>query len=73
MRLAIDKIIDNIAVIENIETLEKMEVDCGLLPSSSHEGSILVYEDGIYKLDKTEEDRRRKLIEEQFRRLRSND
>ena len=73
MRFAVDEIIDDIVVLEDIKTLERREVNISLLPHFIHEGSILVYQDNKYVLDKTEEIERRKLIEERFRRLRSND
>lgn len=73
MKFAVDEIIDNIVVLEDIKTLERREVNISLLPHFIHEGSILVYQDNKYVLDKTEEIERRKLIEERFRRLRSND
>jgi len=73
MKWVIDRIIDNIAILENMDTLEKREVDISLLPSSIHEGAILKYLDNNYVLDNSEEIDRRKLIEEKFKRLRSND
>ena len=73
MKFAVDEIIDDIVVLENIETLERREVNISLLPHFIHEGSILVYRDNKYILDKMEEMERRKLIEDKFRRLRSND
>lgn len=73
MKFAVDEIIDNIVVLENIKTLERRDVNISLLPHFIHEGSILVYEDNKYILDRKEEISRRKLIEEKFRRLRSND
>jgi hypothetical protein len=73
MKWAVDKIIDNIVLLENIETLEKKEVDISQLPSFLHEGAILVYSDNEYYLNETEEEKRRRLIEEKFRRLRDND
>lgn len=72
MKWAVDKIINNIATIENINTLEKKEIDIAILPFSIHEGSILINKDGIYELELNEEERRRKLIEERFKRLRNN-
>lgn len=72
MKWAVDRIINDIVIIENIETLEKREVDITLLPSSIYEGSILVYQNNKYILDETEEEQRRRLIEEKFMRLRNN-
>lgn len=72
MKWAVDRIIDNIAVIENIKTLEKKEIDITLLHFSIYEGAILTYENNIYKLDETEEEIRRKIILEKFNKLRNN-
>lgn len=72
MKWTVDKIIENIATIENIDTLEKQEIDITLLPFSIHEGSILTNKDGIYNLELDEEEKRRKLIEERFKKLRND-
>ena len=73
MKWAVDEIIDNIVVRENIESGEKKEVDITLLPSYIYEGDILVYENDEYILDESEEKRCRRIIIEKFKRLRSND
>lgn len=72
MKYAVDRIIDNIAVIENINTLERKEIDITTLPFSIYEGSILIYQNNEYKLEEDEEERRRRIILEKFRRLRNN-
>lgn len=72
MKFAVDRIEDNIAVLENIETNELMSVDVTLLPSSIHEGSILVFINNTYISDNAEEEIRRKMIEERFMKLRNN-
>lgn len=72
MKYSVDKIIDNIALIENIDTLEKKEIDITTLPYSLYEGAIIIYKDDTYYLDESEEQRRRRLIEEKFKRLRNN-
>lgn len=72
MEWAVDKIEDNIVIIENTQTLERKEVDKELLPSSIHEGSILIYKDKEYYLNQDKEILRRKEIEERFKRLRNN-
>lgn len=73
MKWAVDEIIDDIAILENIESGEKKEVDITLLSSYIYEGAILVYENDEYILDESEEERRRRIIIEKFKRLRSND
>ncbi len=71
MKYSIDKILDNIATLENVETKQIIEVNIKDLPEEIHEGSILVLEKGKYKLDLDEEEIRRKRIEEKFNKLRS--
>ena len=58
MKYAVDRIEDNIVVLENIETKEKKKVKKDLLPIIK-EGSILIEENNSYKLDKEEELKRR--------------
>lgn len=72
MKFAVDRIEDDIVVLENIETNELREIDRMLLPSSIHEGAILVFANNTYILDNDEEEKRRKMIEERFMRLRNN-
>lgn len=71
MKWAIDRIINDIVIIENIETLEKKEVSIELLPTSIHEGTILIYENEKYKLNESLEEQRRRIIEEKFKKLRN--
>ena len=71
MKYSIDKILDNIATLENVETKQLTEVNTKDLPEEIHEGSILILEDGKYKLDLNEEEIRRKRIEEKFNKLRN--
>ena len=71
MKYSIDKILDDIATLENVETKQITEVNIKDLPEEIHEGSILVLEDGKYKLDFNEEEIRRKRIEEKFNKLRN--
>lgn len=73
MRYAVDRIEDNIVVLENINTKEKLEVQKGLLPSNIKDGTILIFENNEYKLDLNEEELRRKKIQERFNRLRKKD
>ena len=72
MKWAVDKIINGIATIENIDTLEKKEISIKLLPTSTTEGTILRYENGKYIQDSFFEEKRKLNIEERFKRLRNN-
>lgn len=69
MKYAIDRIENNIAILENIETKEKINISISLLPSNIKEGNILLYKDNIYILDETEEETRRTRIMDKFNKL----
>lgn len=71
MKYAVDEIIDDIAVLENIETGESIEVSCELLPGDIEDGTILSFVDGKYKCDLDEEMIRRKRILEKMSRLKN--
>lgn len=73
MKYAIDRIIDDIVVLENIETKTPKEVNISLLPENIKEGNIIVFENKEYKLDLTEEELRRKIIQEKFNKLRKKE
>lgn len=69
---AIDRIEDNIVVLENIKTKEKIEIHRELLPSNIHEGAIVKFYNNNYILDDEGELKRRREILERFRNLRKN-
>ena len=66
MKYAVDSIVDDIALLENIKTKEKKWVNINLLPSVIHEGSIL---DENYNILINEEIDRERKIKERFERL----
>lgn len=68
MKYAVDEIIDEIAIIENIETEEKKEVSIKVLPKNIKEGNVVV-ENITYKLDTKEEEIRRRIIKDKLERL----
>lgn len=70
MKWIVDRIENNLVVLENSTTREIKEVELNLLPSSIHEGAILIKQENKYILDEEEEFKRRKEIEERFKRLR---
>ena len=69
MKFAIDQINDEIAVLENIETAEKKELNLNELPPNIKEGTILVYTNDEYIVDEITENIRRKIISARFNRL----
>jgi len=72
MKYTVDRIENEIVILENRDTLEIIEIKKELLPPSIHEGSILIYEDNKYIEKIDEELIQRKKIEERFKRLRAN-
>lgn len=73
MKWAIDKIEQNIALLENIETGEKKEVATSLLPPHIKEGNILIEKNNTYQVNFSTEEKRRQELELQFKRLRNKD
>lgn len=69
MKYAVDKIEDNIATCENIETKEKIEINVNDLPRNIKDGSIIIFENNQYKVDESEEKLRRLSILEKFNKL----
>ena len=66
MKYAVDSIVSDIALLENIETNEKKWININLLPSVIHEGSIL---DENYNILINEEIDRERKIKERFEGL----
>ncbi len=71
MKYAIDQIVDNNVVLENIETGEILNIHKKKLPNDIVEGNILVLKDGEFFLDYSEEEMRRQIIEEKMNRLKA--
>lgn len=69
MKFAIDRIENNIAILENIKTKEKKEISIQLLPSDIKEGMIIIKNNNKYYIDKDEEIKRRKRIITMFNKL----
>lgn len=69
MKYSIDKIEDNIVLLEEITTGEKIEILKSKLPCDIHEGSILTKDGNTYIIDLTLEEERRNSIKERFNRL----
>lgn len=67
----VDKIEDNIAVLENKDTREIINVNISCLPSFIKEGSILKYDGSKYYIDNELEIKRRQDLLERFKRLRN--
>lgn len=71
MKYIVDRIEDNIVVLENQDTKEIINIDISLLPRRIKEGNILIYKNNSYYIDKEAEIKRRKEILEKFKKLRN--
>lgn len=69
MKFAVDRIENNIAILENLKTKEKKEISIQLLPSDIKEGMIIIKNNNKYYIDKDEEIKRRKRINTMFNKL----
>ena len=69
MKYSIDRIEGTIAILEDIDTKEKIELDISLLPKNIKEGNIILLKDNIYIIDEKEEEIRRKRIMDKFNKL----
>ena len=73
MKYSIDRIEENIAVLENIETKEIIEVAISLLPDNIKETNIVIYENNEYELDENTEETRKKDLLSRFNKLKKKD
>ena len=73
MKYSIDRIEENIAVLENIETKEIIEVAISLLPDNIKETNIVIYENNEYELDENTEETRKKDLLSRFDKLKKKD
>lgn len=69
MKFAVDKIENNIVVLENIHSNDIIEVDVKYLPVSIKENDIIRFEDGKYVLDINEKTERINRIKEKMNSL----
>lgn len=69
MKYAVDKIENNIAVLENIISGEIVNEDLKNLPKDLKEKDILIYKDGTYVLNNKEKLNRILMLKEKMARL----
>lgn len=69
MKYSIDKIEKEIVILENIDTGEKKEVNINLLPIDIKEGTIIIFDNDSYVVDKKEQKARMDNIMSRFQRL----
>ena len=69
MKYVIDRIEEDIAVLQDLKSKEMLNINIKELPTNIKEGSFLI-KNKIFKIDKKEEDRRRQEIRKRFNKLR---
>lgn len=70
MKFAVDRIVLDTVVLENINTGEIKEVNISELPVDIKESDVLIFEDNIYKQDINEKQNRISLLREKMNKLR---
>lgn len=69
MKYAIDRIEEDVVVLQNIDDGSIILESISNLPAPLHEGMILSFEDNCYSTDNELEDKRRERIESKFNDL----
>jgi len=72
MKYAIDRIENNIAICQNLETREEVEISLNCLPTNIKDGTIIVFKENKYEIDLNEEELRRRKLRERFNKLKNN-
>ena len=73
MKYIIDRIEDNIAILEQQDNKEFINISTNILPNGIKEGMILSIINNTYTIDIKATEKRKKEVLEKFKRLRSND
>lgn len=68
MKYAVDRIEENIAILENIDTKEIVKIELSYLPVIK-EQDILKFENNLYIKDDEEREKRNKLIREKLEKI----
>lgn len=71
MKYAVDRIVEDIAVLENISTGEIIEMNVKELPKNIHEGSIVINKDNGFIIDEDLELLRKESLRERLERLKN--
>ena len=69
MKFTIDRIEENIAVCQNVDTKEIVEIEVRNLPNEIKEGSVIYFDGNSYVIDEEEENIIKKRIEDKMNKL----
>lgn len=69
MKYSVDRIENDIAILENLDTREIIEVNINELPMNIHDGITLLYDGTNYTIDREEHKSRIEMMREKMSRL----
>lgn len=73
MKYSVDEIIDDIIKLENLETRDLVYLNKKDFDFAVKENDILVYENGVYRLDDKAKEERLKFLREKLERLKNSE
>ena len=73
IKYTVDRIENDIVILEKYPTKEMIEIDKKILSDNIHEGSIIIFDNNKYYLDEIDEYKRREEIFKKFMNLRSEE
>ena len=72
MNLVVDRVVNGIAVCQNLDNRLMFEIDTSEFDFKVHDGDIITLKNGKYILNKELKDKRKKEILDKFERAKSN-
>ena len=72
MKYVVDHIVDDIVVLEQIDTKDIIEVNKNSIPFKVKDGNILIKENNSFHLDSEEETKRKDKLQEKLNRLKGD-
>lgn len=69
MRYVVDRVVDDIVVLENMSNRDVIEVSATDVPENIKDGNVLIKQDNKFILDKEAEKERRKNMRDKFNKL----
>lgn len=72
MKYVVDQINEQICVLEGLDDGDILEIDINVLPSGISEGSVLLFNDGIFVHEVKEEENRKESLRERMDRLKKS-
>lgn len=69
MKFSVDRIEENVVIIQNLTTKEIIEISKDILPNNIQDGSIITYEKNKYVIDNKYKKKREAIIREKMERL----